>query len=293
MNSAKRNLREDDFTTTTPSSCYSPRNFHHRPMQSVSQLNPFKAIGTGAVVWVVVGVPVAAIIAAFRVIVWVIYGLPEMSGTAAVLGAVHGLWLYLAGRSDELKDSQVRWFGAVTGGVLGLLGFLPVFSRINGIIADRLMVAVFLSAAVCGGIAAGFVLTKILAVPVRSPRSTVGRAIFVGCLLVLPLAALDFHFYWAPTVDRLPVPQVSREDVTNLAAGNARGSAWSGCYQYLGQFSWGSGVHGREGGLLQVAQTDGALKANDGSPLLGGVDGDGRFHFGADMTTGQDTLRVL
>jgi hypothetical protein len=78
-------------------------------MQSVSQLNPFKAIGTGAAVWVVVGVPVAAMIAAFRVIVWVIYGLPEMSGTAAVLGAVHGLWLYLAGRSAELKDSQVRW----------------------------------------------------------------------------------------------------------------------------------------------------------------------------------------
>ena len=254
----------------------------------------FRSVAATAVVWVVVGVPAAAIIAASRMFVWVIFALPEMAETAAVLGAVQGLWLYLAGR-PEPEDGHLRWFGPAAGGVLGLLGFPPVFSRINGVVADRLLVAVSLLAAVCGGIAAGFVSTKVVAVPVRGRRSTLNQPLVLGCLLVLPLAALDYHFYWVPMVDRLPVPQVSRQVVTSLAAGNARGSAWAGCYQYLGQLSRGSGVLGKEGGLLKVAQADGALKVVDGDahPLLGGVDGDGRFRFGAERTTGQDTLRVL
>src|SRR5262249_23162025 len=94
---------------------------------------------------------------------------------------------------------------------------------------------------------------------------------------------------------RLPVPQVSRRAVTNLAAGDARGSTWAGCYQYLGQTSRGSGAIGKEGGLLKVEQADGALRVLDGDahPLLGGVDGNGRFRFGGGRTTGQDTVRVL
>jgi hypothetical protein len=262
-------------------------------MPPFSRLHLFRAITTGAAVWEMVGVPVAAIIAAFRVFVYVIYALPDMAMTAAVLGSVQGLWLYLTGRPNESQDGHLRWFGAVAGGVLGLLGFPPVFSRINQIVADRLLVAVSLLAALCGGIAAGFVLTKVVTAPVRRSGSTLGRAVAAGCLVVLPLTAVDYHLYWEPMVDRLPVPEVSRQAVANLSAGNARGSAWAGCYQYLGQFSHGSGVLGKEGGLLKVAQVDGALKANDGNSLLGGVDGDGRFRFGAEMVTGQDTLRVL
>jgi len=81
----------------------------------------------------------------------------------------------------------------------------------------------------------------------------------------------------------------------NLAAGDARGSTWAGCYQYLGQLSRGSGVPGKEGSLLRVQQADGTLRVLDGDahPLLGGVDGNGRFRFGAERTTGQVTLRVL
>jgi hypothetical protein len=88
---------------------------------------------------------------------------------------------------------------------------------------------------------------------------------------------------------------VSQRAIKNLAAGNARGFRWAGCYQYLGQTSRGSGVLGKEGGLLKVVQADGALNVSDGDahPLLGGVDGDGRFRFGAVRITGQDTLRVL
>jgi hypothetical protein len=240
-------------------------------------------------------VPVAAVVAAFRVFVWVIFALPEMAATAAVLGVVQGLWLWLVGRPSNSEYSHFRWFGPVAGGVLGLLGFPPVFSRINGVVADRLLVAVFLLAAICGGIAAGFVSARVVAVPLRGRRSTLGRSVVIGCILVLLLAALDCHFYWLPTVDRLPVPQVSRQAVTNLAPGDARGSTWAGCYQYLGQTSRGSGVIGKEGGLLKVGQVDGAVRVLDGDahPLLGGVDGNGRFRFGGERTTGPDTLRVL
>ena len=257
----------------------------------------FSSIATAAAVWAIVGVPVAAVISAFRVVVWVIYSLPEMVATAAVLGSVQGLWLYLAGRPSEPQYGDLCWFGPVSGGVLGLLGFPPVFSRIDGIVVDRLSVAVFLLAALGGGIAAGFASARrVVPVQLRGRRSIVGRCLVFGCLLVLPLAAVDYHFYWPPTVDRLPVPRVSHLAVTHIPAGDARGSMWTGCYQYLGHLSRGSGVVGGEGGLLKVEQTDGSLKVSDGSAgaLLGGVNGDGRFRFGAERTApDQDVLRVL
>jgi hypothetical protein len=250
-----------------------------------------RSVATTAGTWVIVGVPVAAVIAAFRVFIWVIFSLPDMAVTAAILGAVHGCWLYLAGRPSETKSSEHRWFVPLSGGILGLLGFPPVFSRINGVVADRPLVAVCIVAAVGGGIAAGFAARRFAA----APRPTLSRAVIVGCLLVLPLAVLDFHFFWPPTVDRLPVARLSTQAVTQVPAGDARGSAWAGCYQYLGQTSRGSGVLGGEGGILQVRQTDGALQVLDGSadPLLGGVDRQGRFRFGAERTTAPDTLRVL
>jgi hypothetical protein len=281
-------LRASTFKTTVTLS-YLPWSKHLSP-----SLNPFRSIATAAAVWAIVGVPVAAVIAAFRVFVWVIFSLPEMVGIAAVLGAAQGLGLYLIGRPSQPGYGKFRWFGPVSGGILGLLGFPPVFSRINGVVADRLMVAVSLLAAVCGGIAAGFASARVVVV-LQGRRSTLGRSVLVGCLLVLPLAALDYHFYWPPTADRLPVSRVSHQAITNFSAGDARGSTWAGCYQYLGQYSRGSGVVGGEGGLLEVGQTNGSLKVFNGSayPLLGGVDGNGRFRFGAEATTGQDTLRVL
>jgi hypothetical protein len=217
-----------------------------------------------------------------------------MVASAIVLGAVQGLWLFLAGRPSESEYGDHLWVGSVSGGILGLMGFPPVFSRSN-IVADRMMVAIFLLAAICGGISAGLVSARVVAVPLRGRRSVLGRSVVAGCLLVLPLAALDYHFYWPAAADRLPVPRVSHQAVTNLSAGDARGSAWAGCYQYLGQLTRGSGVIGKEGGLLTVAQTDGALKVLNGDayPLLGGVDGNGRFRFGAERAAGRDTLRVL
>jgi hypothetical protein len=267
----------------------------HQPSSTLRDL--FKNVATAAVVWTIVGVPVATVVAASRVFVWVITSLPEMAATAAVLGGVHGLWLYLVGQRSDSAQADLRWFGPVSGGILGLLGYPPVFSRINGIVVDRLAVAVFLLAAVCGGTAAGFAAARrVVPLQLRGRRSIAGRRLIIGCFFVLPVAAVDYHFYWPSTVDRLPVPRVSHRAVTNIPAGDARGSTWTGCYQYLGELSRGSGVLGKEGGLLRVAQSDGFLKVSDGSAgaLLGGVNADGRFRFGVERTApDRDVLRVL
>jgi len=256
--------------------------------------SPVRSIATAAAVWVIVGVPVTAVIAAFRVFVWVIFSVPDMAATAFVLGVVHGLWLYLVGRPSDPESKKPQWFGSVSGAILGLLGFPAVFSRINSVVADWPLVVVSLLAAVCGGLAAGFASTRIVIVQER-PRSPLGSSIAIGCLALIPLAALDYKFYWPRTADRLPVPRLSHQAVTNLTAGDARGSTWAGCYQYLGQLSRGSGALGREGGLLEVEQTEGSLRVRVGSadPLLGGVDGTGHFRFGGERRTGPDTLRVL
>jgi hypothetical protein len=236
-----------------------------------------RSIATAAAVWAIVGVPVAAVIAACRVFVWVIFSLPDMAATALVLGAVHGLWLYLVGRPSESKN--LGWLGSISGAILGVLGFAIVFSRINSVVADRPLVVVSLLAAVCGGLAAGFASARIVIVP-ETRRSSLASSI-IGFLLLIPLTALDYNLYWPSTVDRLPVLRLSHQVVTHLTAGDARGSTWAGCYQYLGHLSHGSGVLGGEGGLLEVEQVDGSLKVRDGSagPLQGEVDSTGHFRF--------------
>jgi len=264
----------------------------YSPQFKIQTPDLLRNVVSSSVVWATVGAPVAAVVAALRVFVWVVFSLPEMIVTAAVLGAVQGLWLRLAGSTAENESAFRRWFGLVSGGVLGILGFPVVFSRINGVVADRPLVFVSLVAAGCGGLAAGFVSASVLTL--RRSRSALGRSVLLGCLFVPSLAAVDYHFFWPATVDRLPVPSLSRGDVANYPAGDARGSTWAGCYEYLGQTTRGSGGLGREGGLLRVNQSDGSLKVSDGdSDLLGAVYSDGRFRFGAERKAGQDTLRFL
>jgi len=237
-----------------------------------------------------VGVPVAAGIAAFCVSAWVIASIPDMAVTATALGAVQGLWFYLAGQRSKSEHDGLLRLGLFSGGILGALGFPPVFSRAS-IIAARPTVVVFLAAAIAGGIAAGLASARVLTVPLRGRTLTLGWRVVVGGLIAL--AAIDYHFYWPATTERIALPEVSREEITKLSAGNARGSAWAGCYQYQGHFPLGTGG---ERGQLKVAQTDGALKVQqwgEAHPFLGGVDRNGRFRFGAEIGTGQDTSRVL
>ena len=249
-----------------------------------------RSVATTAAVWVVVGVPVAGAIAALRVSLWVIASLPEMAICAIVLGAMQGVWFYLVGLRSKPEGDSLVWLGLFSGGFLGVLGFPPVFSR-TGIIAARTTVAVFLLAAIVGGLAAGLVSARVLATPLRGHSLKSGWRVVIGSLIVL--TAIDYHFYWPGTAERIAVSEVSRQEITDLAPGNARGSAWAGCYQYQGQFPLGTGG---ERGQLRVVQTDGMLKVEqwgEAHPFLGGVDRNGRFRFGAEINSGQDTFRVV
>ena len=255
-----------------------------------SALLALRSVATAAAVWVVVGVPSAGVIAALRASLWVILSFPHMAICAAVLGAMQGLWFYLAALRSKPEGDSLVWLGLFSGAFLGVLGFPPVFSRTN-IIAARPTAAVFLLAAIVGGFAAGLVSARVLATPLQGRGLALGWKVVFGSLIVL--TALDYHFYWPTTVERIAAPEVSGEEISNLAPGNARGSAWTGCYQYQGQLPLGTGG---ERGQLRVVQVDGVLKVQqwgEAHPLLGGVDRNGRFRFGAEISSGPDTFRVL
>ncbi len=242
--------------------------------------------------WLVVCAPVAAGIAASFVSFWMLASFPEIAVTATVLGGVQGLWFYLAGpgRFKSEYDGYLC-LGAISGSFLGVLGFPPVFSR-AGIIAANPTVAVFLLAAIAGGTVAGLVSAHVLTLLLQGRTLKLGwRVVFVGRII---LTAIDYHFYWPATTERIALPEISHQEIMNLSAGNAQGSTWSGCYHYQGRNPLGIGM---ENGQLKVVQTDGVLHV-EGSiaephSFSGGVDRNGRFRFGAEVSTGQDPSRVL
>ena len=260
-----------------------------RPSASVA----FGCIGIAAAMWLVVCAPIAAGITASLVSFWMLASFPEIAVTAAVLGGVQGLWFYLAGpgRSRSEYDGYL-WLGAISGSFLGVLGFPPVFSR-AGIIAARPTVAVFLVAAVLGGVAAGLVSAHVLTLLLQGRTLKLGRRVVLVGLIIL--TAIDYHFYWPATTERIAPPNISHQEITDLSAGNARGSKWSGCYEYEVQYPIGTGF---ERGQLKVVQTDGVLKVEYRSwfapqALSGGVDRSGHFRFGTEVSTGQYPSREM
>lgn len=168
-------------------------------------------IAIATAVWVLIGVPVAAAISALQLSVFAILAVPEIAATAAVLGVVQGLWLHLVGRSSESRAGNVLLLGVISGAVLGLLGFPSVFSRAYITPVSVSAAVTFVTAAIVGGIAAGTTSAEVVTMPLRHIGSTLGRNVVVGCLLSLPLIAVDYHFYWAGTIDRLPIQDVSHE----------------------------------------------------------------------------------
>jgi hypothetical protein len=260
-----------------------------------------RTIVTAAAIWVFLGVPVAAAITGVVLLFFVVLAVPVMAATAAVLGAAQGLCLVVASRWSrsractrrEADSAGIRWFGAISGGVLGLLGFLPVYSH-TSIVVKTPAVYVFLVAGISAGAVAGTVCCWKLPVKLLSPP-TPRRTFAVGSLVVLALAAIGYGTYWDATVDRLPVPEVSKNSISQLSAGNAKGSVWSGCYDYRGTMSQGSGMTGFEGGLLIVKQNDGllAISSSRETNWHGGVNESGRFRAGVETNYGQDTLRTL
>ena len=257
--------------------------------QRPSALVAFGSIGIAAAMWLVVCAPVAAGIAAYLVSFWMLSSFPEIAVTATVLGALQGLLFYLAGsgRSKSEYDGFL-WLGAFSGAFLGVLGFPPVFSR-AGVIAARPTVAVFILAAIAGGVTAGLVSGHVLTTLLWGRSLNLGRGVVLGGLLVL--AAIDYHFYWPATIERIAVPEVSLQDIAGLSAGSARGSQWTGCYEFQGRYPLGTGG---QYGRLKLVQTDGVLKVDEGrDSFLGGVDRDGRFRFGAEITERTDTFRIV
>jgi hypothetical protein len=250
---------------------------------------------TATAVWVFVAVPVAAAVSAVRLSLLFLFVLPEMAATAAILGAIHGLWVFLANGPSQFAGSRLpgatassfRWFGVISGGVLGLLGFLPVYSHTTVLAVYPLLIA-SIAAAICGGAAAGFAFCWILSAKLFDPPP-IGQSLITGSLLVLALGAMEYAAYWNGTADRLPLLKFA---VTNLPAGDAKDTAWSDCYEYRGIASDGNGG---DSGILLVKQRDGLLElsSNRNWALQGGVDQQGRFSAGAETTRDGITFRTL
>lgn len=253
-----------------------------------------RTILTAAAIWVSLGVPTAAFIAGTILFVFVIYAVPEMAVAAATLGAAQGLCLFLAAKWSRTApgtflaaNSTAVWFGAVFGGALGLLGFVPVYSR-TSITTDFPVVIIFVVAAMSGGAIAGAVCCRKLTGTVLGPLSPI-RSFVVVSLFVLALAAIDQKMYWTAFDNRHPMPVIV---LTNLSAGDARGTAWSGCYDYSGRLSDGTGG---EGGRLVVRQADGVLEISEGDLIhyRGGVQKNGQFSAEAKTDYDQETIRTL
>jgi hypothetical protein len=123
------------------------------------------------------------------------------------------------------------------------------------------------------------------------------RRVLVGTILILAGAWIEYALFWPILIRKLPILRLDERSVINLPAGNARGSLWSGCFEYNGEYFWASGVVGKEGGAAFLKQKDGALRVSlggSGRELSGGVDQDGRFWAGAQTPVGQgEALRML
>jgi hypothetical protein len=255
-------------------------------------------VARGAIIWCTVGVGIAALISSLVLFVWAIFVVTVAAPIAALLGSVQGLWLYLERLHWKNSRERVR-FGWMSGAALGLLGFAPSYIHIEVLPSHGwLDIAIFLAAALFGGMAAGGVtalLTPTSDCPQAASRSA--RRVLVGSLLILAGALIEYSVYWPALVRKLPILRLDESSVVNLPDGNARGSLWSGCFQYNGETFWASGMVGSEGGAAFVQQKDGALQVSLGDSagrLSGGVDEDGRFWAGAQAPVGHgETLRTL
>ena len=108
---------------------------------------------------------------------------------------------------------------------------------------------------------------------------------------------LEYSLFWPRLTRKLPIIPLDERSVFNLPPGNARGSQWSGCFQYNGEMFWASGIVGSEGGMATIRQDAGALKvsmAGSAASLAGGIDADGGFWAGTQTAVPQGgTLRTL
>jgi hypothetical protein len=269
-------------------------------MGRMSFQTALKAILAAIFIWMCLGTLVAAFISSVIVSLLVVEVLPRMAVTAAMLGLAQGLCLLIASDPDTRisgfptrNPGSARWLGAISGGVFGVLGFPPVYSHTN-FSARAIAVEVFVVAAITGGAVAGARCSSLLAGILERPLRP-GIVIALTLVFASILGAVDYEEFWDATADRLPVPEVTERAIAKLGAGNAAGNAWSGCYDFRGTMSLGSGMSGGESGLLAVKQSDGVLEIStlDHRRWHGGVDENGRFRVGVKTDHGSNELLDL
>ena len=239
---------------------------------------------TASAIWTFIGVPVAGLLSLGGIVLILAGKCPRDVVTGAVLGAIHGLWLTLGGRLEDVEDRTSDWPGAVSGAILGLLGLPVVFSQMNSIVADHRVLVLLVIAVVCGGMVAGVFSQRVIGAYGPWDPPTPRRSAAVGCVLLLALGVVDYRLYWNQFIEKLPAPAVSHRDITNIGSGTAHGSQWSGCYQYTGE-ARGVGISSRDSGWLVVHQRDGELRVSVSGELpelRGRVEADGGFRVGSE-----------
>jgi hypothetical protein len=226
-------------------------------------LIPLGSVARGALIWCTVGTGVAALISSLMIFVWAIFVIKVAAPIAALLGSVQGFWLYVERLHWSNSQERVR-FGWMSGAALGLLGFALSYIEIEILPSHGWRdIAIFLAAALFGGMAAGGVTAKLTPAPNAPPVVSGGaRRILVGILLIVAGAWIEYSLYWPALIRKLPIPRLDESSVVDLPAGNARGSLWSGCFQYNGESFWASGMVGGEGGAAFVEQKGGALRVS-------------------------------
>lgn len=230
---------------------------------------------TASAIWALIGVPVAALLSLQGLVLLLTGRFGRGLVVGLVLGAVHGFWLTVGGRVVEVEDSGSNWPGAVSGALLGLLGFPAVFSKMTGLAFDYQQLAWLAIAVVCGGMVAGVISLRVISAYGPWDPPTRGRSAAVAGVLVLALGVADYCLYWSGFVEKLPAPAVSHKAVISIVAGNAHGSQWSGCYEYTA-----ANYSTTNSGRLLVQQTHGELQVSDSGEepaLRGRVEADGRF----------------
>jgi len=242
---------------------------------------------TTAAVWVVVGVPAAALLTVVGLLFLFAGRSRELLVVGAVLGVVHGLWLTIGGRLADAGATESNWTGALSGALLGLLGLPAVYAHVTSATDDRMMV-LYVVAAVCGGMLAGVISVRAVAAYGPWGAPTRVRSAVTGCVLLLALTAADYWLYRASTFENLPPLPLSQNAVENIAPGDMQGSQWSGCYHYEGRDGLSKSPMPPETGLLVIRQMNGTITGGDFGPpeLHGGVDRNGDFRLGGYLQPG-------
>jgi hypothetical protein len=247
--------------------------------------NRFGASGRlvrSSLAWAITAVAVATLVCFLAFYFYALFFIRFMIVPALALGLFHSVWVYLE-RKHFADASDASFFGTVSGGFAGLLGFPPAFANVTDVIFGWSGIAVLIAASVIGGAIAGRTWVGFVHNPTaaaRRPQKRFAR----GALLLVTMFVLEIAVYGPVLRLKLPVWIVLKRDVIGLRAGNARGSSWSGEFQYSSTSSHGSGIQGTSGGIMTIVHDNGHIAiANVASKdLEGGIDSNGRFWAGSE-----------